>query len=87
MAFKSLECVGISDLAKAVRMVSLHPAKAMGIDKEIGTIEAGKMADLIMAEEIGGIPVVVKTMVGGRVVFSAGNHLNASDLCPVSSSA
>jgi len=61
----------IMELPAAVRMGSLHPARAMGIDKEVGSIEAGKRADLIMVEKIGGIPVVVKTMVRGRVVFSA----------------
>ncbi len=64
---------GIMNLPSAVRMVSLHPAKAIGIDKEVGSIEPGKMADLIIVEEIGGIPVVMKTIVGGNVVFSAGH--------------
>jgi alpha-D-ribose 1-methylphosphonate 5-triphosphate diphosphatase len=63
----------IMSLPAAVKMVSLHPARAMGIDKEVGSIQAGKKADLIMVEEIGGIPVVMKTIVGGRVVFSAGH--------------
>jgi alpha-D-ribose 1-methylphosphonate 5-triphosphate diphosphatase len=62
-------------------MVSLHPAKAMGIENEVGAIEAGKRADLIIVEEISGIPVVMKTMVGGRVVYNAGYSTAENSVC------
>lgn len=72
---------GLMDLARAVRMVSLHPARAMGIDKEVGDIETGKRANLIIVEDISGIPVVMKTLMGGKVVYSAGYFAAESSVC------
>ncbi|MGR3807573.1 N-acetylglucosamine-6-phosphate deacetylase [Pasteurella testudinis] len=40
-----VEQVGI-DLAEALRMCSLYPAKAIGVDRTLGSIEAGKVANL-----------------------------------------
>lgn len=36
---------------EAVKMASLNPAKAMNMDKEIGSIEVGKKADLILFDK------------------------------------
>lgn len=36
------------DLPAATRLVTLNPAKAVGIDQEVGSLEAGKLADLIV---------------------------------------
>lgn len=58
-------------LTEAVNMVTLNPAKALGIDKEVGTIEAGKYADLIIVEQHEDYPVVRKTLVGGKVVYQS----------------
>jgi adenine deaminase len=33
---------------QALKLVTLNPAKALGIDKEVGTIEVGKYADLVL---------------------------------------
>jgi imidazolonepropionase-like amidohydrolase len=33
---------------QALKMVTLNPAKALGIDKEVGSIEVGKVADLVL---------------------------------------
>ncbi|MFC0229566.1 N-acetylglucosamine-6-phosphate deacetylase [Serratia aquatilis] len=41
----SVEYVGIA-LDEALRMASLYPARAIGVDKHLGTIEAGKVANL-----------------------------------------
>ena len=38
-------------LERAVRMMSLHPARIMGIEKEKGSIECGKDADFVMLDE------------------------------------
>ena len=38
-------------LADAVTMASINPAKAIGLDDEIGSIEAGKKGDLVCVGE------------------------------------
>lgn len=41
----SVEQVGIA-LDEALRMATLYPARAMGVEKQLGTVEAGKVANL-----------------------------------------
>ena len=38
-------------LAHAVRFASLNPAKLLGIDKDYGSLEVGKIADLILVDD------------------------------------
>jgi len=57
------------DLPSAVRMVSLNPAKALGLDQQYGSIEVGKQADLVLVELYQGHPFIRKTLVGGKVVY------------------
>ena len=38
-------------IAQAFKMASLNPAKALGLDEEIGTIEAGKNADIVFVDD------------------------------------
>jgi len=47
-------------LHEAVRMMTLTPARVMGMDGEIGSIEAGKKADLVCFEEGVQITGVIK---------------------------
>jgi alpha-D-ribose 1-methylphosphonate 5-triphosphate diphosphatase len=61
---------GIS-LTEAVKMVTLNPAKALGIDSDVGTVEAGKCADLIFVEMHQNYPILRKTLVGGNLVFQS----------------
>ena len=58
-------------LPEAVKMVSLNPAKALGIDDYVGSIEEGKQADLLIVELHQGYPVVRKTFACGRLVYQA----------------
>ncbi|MNY67389.1 Alpha-D-ribose 1-methylphosphonate 5-triphosphate diphosphatase [compost metagenome] len=58
-------------LSKAVNMASLNPAKAMGIDKELGSIEIGKEADLLLVKDMDGYPFIIKTIVNGTCVYAA----------------
>ena len=53
-----------SDLTieQAVACASLNPAKAVGEDAEIGSLEAGKRADIIIADDKFNI---IKTIIGG----------------------
>ena len=63
-----LDAVGVS-LPEAVRMVTLTPARIIGVDQRKGSIEPGKDADLVVIDET--IQVHL-TMVKGQVVFRAG---------------
>ena len=38
-------------LCHAIRMASLNPARAVGIDREVGSLEAGKLANLIIIDD------------------------------------
>ncbi len=63
---------GILTLPDAVKMVTLNPAKAVGMDYATGSIEIGKRADILVVTEQMGIPVVARTIVGGEVVYAGG---------------
>ena len=66
----TLERHGILALHEAVRMVSINPASAVGIDHRTGSIEEGKVADLVLVDSSNAIPRVIKTFVAGKEVFS-----------------
>jgi alpha-D-ribose 1-methylphosphonate 5-triphosphate diphosphatase len=59
----------ILSLPEAARMVSLNPARAVGIEKETGAIEEGKRADMILVCTKGEVPAVVRTFVSGKEVY------------------
>jgi alpha-D-ribose 1-methylphosphonate 5-triphosphate diphosphatase len=59
------------DIAKAFRMVTLNPARAMKIDRDLGSIEVGKSADLLLVEVFAGHPLVRKTLVNGETVYQS----------------
>ena len=63
---------GHARLPEAFGLVSLHPARALGLDRETGSLEAGKAADLVIIGERREIPVVTHTFREGREVFVAG---------------
>lgn len=56
-------------LPAAVNMATLNPARAAGLDGELGSLEAGKAADLIVVRDYGGLPAVVAAIAGGRLVY------------------
>jgi predicted amidohydrolase YtcJ len=67
------------DLMDALRMYTINGARATGEDAERGSLEPGKLADLVVlggdlaatpVEEVGALPVDL-TIVGGEVVYSA----------------
>jgi imidazolonepropionase-like amidohydrolase len=39
-----------SETIEAIQAATIVPARVMGLDKEVGTIEAGKRADLIILD-------------------------------------
>jgi alpha-D-ribose 1-methylphosphonate 5-triphosphate diphosphatase len=64
---------GILGLPAAVRLITLNPARAVGIDHLTGSIEPGKAADLVLVDDRRKVPSVARTLVAGREVFSAGD--------------
>ncbi|ACJ30387.1 N-acetylglucosamine-6-phosphate deacetylase [Shewanella piezotolerans WP3] len=53
---------------EAIRMASLYPAKFLGIDKQFGSLEIGKRADLVLMNDE---YKVQQTYIGGQLIFSA----------------
>ncbi len=56
-------------LHEAVKLVSLNPAKAVGIDKQTGSIEVGKEADCILVSAYSRVPHVTMTITGGDITY------------------
>jgi len=50
-------------------LFSLHPARALGIDHEFGSIEPGKVADVILVENSSAVPRLAATFIAGKPVF------------------
>jgi len=65
-----LESKGVA-LSDAVNMATLEPARALGRDGTLGSLEPGKKADIVVVRKIRGIPVVASTIVDGSVVYAA----------------
>ncbi|MBK0003856.1 N-acetylglucosamine-6-phosphate deacetylase [Erwinia sp. S38] len=62
----SVEHVGIA-LDETLRMATLYPARAMGVDNQLGSIEAGKVANLtVFTRDY----KITRTIVNGNEVFS-----------------
>lgn len=51
-------------IAQAFLMASRNPARAIGLDDEIGTIEAGKLANLVFVDDVFNVKQV---MLGGKL--------------------
>jgi alpha-D-ribose 1-methylphosphonate 5-triphosphate diphosphatase len=60
----------MGDLHKLVNMVSYNPAKAAGLENQTGSIAPGLAADLVLVDDSGPVPRIVKTFVDGKQVFS-----------------
>lgn len=57
------------ELPLLFRLVTLNPARAVGMDTEFGSIETGKRADLIVIRTIDSIfPVITEVLVDGKIV-------------------
>jgi len=69
---------GLSDAVKpadALRMATINGARAIGMEKELGSLEAGKMADLIILNVSAPhmLPLTVDTVVD-TIVYNAQGH-------------
>ena len=60
-----IDWTGVS-VSQAVNMASLNPAQVLGLEGEIGSIQAGKTANLAVIDQKFG---VVETILHGRTVF------------------
>lgn len=60
---------GLLTLPQAVAMATLRPARAVGLDGDLGSLEVGKLADLVLVRTVDSLPVVAAVMVGGRWVY------------------
>jgi alpha-D-ribose 1-methylphosphonate 5-triphosphate diphosphatase len=65
-----LDRLGLMPLHQAVTSASLTPARILGKEASEGSLELGKLANLIVVEVWEGIPRVIKTIVRGEVRFS-----------------
>ncbi len=53
-------------LHEMVNRVSLNPARATKIDREYGSLEIGKKADVLIVDTLDGYPVITHVLVDGR---------------------
>jgi imidazolonepropionase-like amidohydrolase len=69
-AAKSIKFGGLSH-DEALKLVTLNPAIQLGIDKRVGSIDAGKDADLVIYnhDPLSAYAVVEKTLIDGRLYF------------------
>ncbi|MGI8467040.1 MAG: N-acetylglucosamine-6-phosphate deacetylase [Pyrinomonadaceae bacterium] len=63
-AVKMMLSLGISE-AEVSKMASLAPAEILGVEKDYGSIETGKRADLVALDGQGNVKM---TIVGGKIV-------------------
>jgi imidazolonepropionase-like amidohydrolase len=76
-AAKSMKFGGLSH-DEALKLVTLNPAIQLGIDRRVGTIDAGKDADLAIYnhDPLSAYAVVQKTLIDGRVYFDRSRDLS-----------
>jgi len=64
-AVKNIVEFGCADLFEAIRMASLYPARALGVEHLYGTISTGRRADLL---ELDGDLNIVRSWVAGQML-------------------
>ena len=75
-AAKAMKYGGLSE-TDALAMVTINPAKQLGIDSRVGSIEAGKDADLVIYDKnpLSDYAKVQKVLIDGRVYFDRDNDV------------
>jgi imidazolonepropionase-like amidohydrolase len=76
-AAKTVRFGGVTE-DEAIRMLTINPAKIMGVDKRVGTIEPGKDADLAVFNRhpLDPFTVCEMTLVDGTVYFDRTKYLD-----------
>lgn len=59
---------GLLSLPEVVNMATYNPAKAVKLDDRLGSIEPGKLADLLLVSKKGSIPVILSVLINGEEV-------------------
>jgi imidazolonepropionase-like amidohydrolase len=69
-AAKIMKYSGVSE-DEALAMITLNPAKQLGIDNRVGSIEVGKDADLVIFDKypLSALAKVQKVLIDGKVYF------------------
>lgn len=73
-AVRMMLSLGVS-IEETARMASSNPARLLGVDRDCGSIEVGKRADLVALDDEGRVRL---TIVGGRIAFDAALNTNAA---------
>ena len=75
-AAKAMKYGGLSE-TDALAMVTINPAKQLGIDSRVGSIEAGKDADLAIYDKypLSDYAKVQKVLIDGRLYFDRDNDI------------
>jgi imidazolonepropionase-like amidohydrolase len=75
-AAKSMRYGGLSE-TEALAMVTINPAKQLGIDDKVGSIEVGKSADLVLFEghPLSNFSKVLKVWIDGHQYFDRDQDL------------
>ncbi|MFO0804094.1 MAG: N-acetylglucosamine-6-phosphate deacetylase [Gemmataceae bacterium] len=69
-AVRTMHRIAGVPLPEAIRMASLTPARILGLEREIGSVEVGKRADFVLLDpELN----VTQTWIGGEPVFTSGS--------------
>lgn len=75
IALKNFLRLSGATLVEAVRCASLNPARVIGVADRLGSIEPGKLADLVLLTDHLDVAL---TLAGGRVVFGEGEKWNST---------
>ena len=75
-AAKTMRYGGLSE-TEALAMVTINPAKQLGIDDKVGSIEVGKSADLVLFDKhpLDGYSKALKVWIDGHEYFDRGKDL------------
>lgn len=61
-----------SCIKEMTKLTSLNPAKALSIDNLTGSLEEGKIADILVVEERDSLPIVKNVFSSGKMIMSIG---------------